>query len=367
MKHFKEQTETLAIKEIPAPEIVVIPLSQHIGTATEAQVSVGDEVKVGQLIGKADAFVTAPIHSSVSGKVTAIEPRPHPLGIKVPAIIIQNDGKYTKDASCKSYPSLDQLGPNEIVELVKNSGLVGMGGATFPTHVKLQPPKEKKVDTLILNAAECEPYLTADHRVLLEETEDVLLGLKVEAKALGVKDVYIGIEDNKMDAVKKLKEAGAETFVKIKVLKTQYPTGAEKVLVKKVINRKVPPLGIPLDVGCVVSNVGTVAQIAKTMKTGLPLIERIVTLAGVEIENPGNYRVRIGTRVADLIKIKVDYNKEGSKDYKLLMGGPMMGLAQSNTEVPIIKGSSGVLFIDAVIPEEENCIRCGRCIDKCPL
>ncbi|MFC1517133.1 electron transport complex subunit RsxC [Candidatus Margulisiibacteriota bacterium] len=367
MKHYKEQTVKLEIKDFPAPEIIVMPLVQHLGAPTEAKVKVGDEVKVGQVLGSADAFVTAPIHASVSGKVQAIEVRPHPSGIPVLSIVIQNDGKNEIDGAIKPYPELDSLSKEQIIDLVKSSGLVGMGGAAFPTHVKLQPPKEKKVDTLILNAAECEPYLTADHRVLLEETADVLLGLKAAAKALAVQNIYIGIENNKMDAVKKLKEAGAESFAKIVILKTKYPTGAEKVLVKKVIKRTVPPLGIPLDVGCVVSNVGTMAQLGKTIKTGLPLIERIVTLAGSEVDNPGNYRVKLGTRLQDLIKFKIDLYKEDAKDYKLLMGGPMMGLSQSTLEVPIMKGSSGVLLIDAVTPAEENCIRCGRCVDNCPL
>ena len=337
MRHFKSQTERSAIIEIPAPEQVIIPLLQHIGSPAEPKVQIGDIVKLGQVIGSADAFVTASVHASVSGKVLAIEPRIHPNGMLIRSVVIQNDGLDTLDESCKPYLALEQLGAHEIVDAVKKAGIVGMGGATFPTHVKLQPPKDKHVDTLILNAAECEPYLTADHRLLLENTGDVLLGLQAEAKALNVKQVFIGIEDNKLDAVKKLKEAGAEKFAKIKILKTKYPTGAEKVLVSKITGRKVPPLGLPLDVGCVVTNVGTVVQIAKTLRTGLPLIDRIVTIAG-DVENPGNYKVRLGTPLKVILKTKEDL-MSSSKQYKLLMGGPMMGIAQSSLDIPVLKGS----------------------------
>jgi electron transport complex protein RnfC len=369
MLHYKEQTEKLAIVDIPAPETIVIPLVQHTGAPAEPKVKVGDEVKVGQLLGSADAFVTAPVHSSVSGMVLAIEPRLHPSGEKVLSIVIQNDGRNTIDPMIKPHGDWDKLTPVQIVEIVKKAGIVGLGGAAFPTHVKLQPPKDKQVDTLILNAAECEPFLTADHRVLLEETADVLTGLQIEAKVLNVRKVYIGIEDNKKEVIKRLKEAGAEKFAKIVVLKTQYPTGAEKVLVKKITGRKVPPLGIPLDVGCVVTNVGTAAQIARTIRTGLPLIERVITVAG-EVANPGNYRVRIGTRICDIVKYKNDINPkdlQDPQDYKLLLGGPMMGLAQMTDEIPILKGSSGVVLLNVIAEDEENCVRCGRCVDTCPL
>ncbi|MFH1428624.1 MAG: electron transport complex subunit RsxC [Candidatus Margulisiibacteriota bacterium] len=377
MHYHKEQTKNMPIAPGPEPDQVVLPLSQHIGAVCEPLVEVGAEVKVGQKIAEAKAFISAPIHASVSGKVTAIIERPHPAGAAVKAIVIENDKQYTSDDSIKPYKPLDDLSPKEIVDIVKEAGLVGLGGATFPTYVKLLPPEGKKVDTVILNGAECEPFLSADHRVMLERTEDILYGAKAIAKALSVEKVYIAIEDNKPDAIRKMKETIDDPMFSVVTLKTKYPQGAEKVLVKAVLNRKVPSIGIPLDVGVVVCNVGTAAQIGSTLKTGMPLVERVVTIAGHKAEKPGNYLVKLGTPIKLLFpNIKQDLeaaNKNGQENdqkqppFKVVAGGPMMGVAQWTLDVPVIKGTSGVITLGAYFLEESACIRCGRCINACPF
>jgi electron transport complex protein RnfC len=372
MKHYKGQTEKLVITRIKDPEYVYIPMSQHIGAPAKTLVAKGDLVKVGQLIGSADAFVTANVHSSVSGQVEEIIKMKNAMGLQVETIKIKNDFQNTVDPTVSGKGDLDKLTPDNLRDIVREAGLVGMGGATFPTHVKFSPPEDKKVDTVILNAAECEPYLTADHRLLLEEAVDVLYGLKAIAKAVDAKEVCIGIEDNKLDAVETLKQAGAEDFCKIKILKTAYPTGAEKVLVKKVIGRKVPNKGIPLDVGVVVSNVGTAYQLAKTIKTGMPLIERVVTVSG-EFTNPGNYLVKIGTLLQDFAEMPqadsaaAEAENADAPSKKIIVGGPMMGFAVNDLNIPVTKGTSGVLYIPAQVRAETQCIRCGKCVDACPL
>ena len=365
-KHFKHFTEHKAIENIPAPAELIIPMVQHIGAPATPTVKVGDKVFVGTLIGDSDAFVSAKVHSSVSGEVIEITEILYPFAAKmVAAIKIKNDYNYTVAKEIKAYPDIADMEPNEIVEAVKNGGLVGMGGATFPTSVKLSPPPDKNIDTIILNAAECEPYLTSDHRVLLEETEHVLYGLQAVKKAVGADQIIIGIENNKMDGVEALKNSGAENISTIKVLPSKYPTGAEKILVKKTIKRRVPLKGIPLDVGVLVINVSTAAQISKTLKTGLPLIDRITTIAGDGFANPGNYRSRIGTLISEIAEPTVT-EAESSK-YSLVLGGPMMGYAVSTLELPIIKGISGVLLLKKKATEESPCIRCGNCITHCSL
>ena len=359
--HNKDQTAQSPIQVLPAPALVYILLSQHIGTPASALVSVGDKVTVGQCIGAADAFVTAKVHASVSGTVKAIETMPSATGALVQVVVIENDGLDTPYAVLKPYGELNSLSPEEIRSIVRESGLVGMGGAAFPTHVKYAPPKDKKVDTVILNAAECEPYLTCDHRLLLECTEDVLMGLRAVAKAVGATNVYIGIENNKPDAIVQLKACGAEAFAKIKVLPAVYPMGAEKVLVKAVTGRKVANKGIPLDVGVVVCNVATVAQLAKTMRTGMPLTERVLTVSG-HFANAGNYQVRVGTLYKDIVHLPVDMT-----DLTTISGGPMMGFAVPTLNMPVTKGTSGLLLLHKEAIAQSECIRCGNCIDACPL
>ncbi len=359
--HHKEQTVRLPITPALIPGYVYIPLTQHIGVPAMAKVVPSEQVFVGQCIGSADAFITAKVHASVSGTVESLLKMRNALGNMVPVVVIKNDGKYTPAPYLKPYQALEQLSIEELRGIIREGGLVGMGGATFPTHVKFSPPKDKAVDTIILNAAECEPYLTCDHRLLLENTQEVLFGLQAMAKAVQAKNIFIGIENNKLDAVQALKACGAESFARIKILPSQYPMGAEKVLVKKVTGRTVGNKAIPLDVGVVVCNVATAVQFAQTIQTGLPLIERVVTVSGA-FANPGNYRVRIGTLMSDLVKFPTDV-----QGLTPVAGGPMMGFALPSLEIPVTKGTSGILLLPKTAIPQVNCIRCGNCIKVCPL
>ncbi|SCY16315.1 electron transport complex subunit RsxC [Alkaliphilus peptidifermentans] len=364
---FKEPTAHLPIEKATEPKIVVIPLQQHIGAPCEAIVKVGDHVTVGQKIGEAKGFVSANVHSSVSGEVKGIEQKPAAGGGDVLSVIIESDGHNEVDPSIAPKGSIDNLSAAEIMEIIKEAGIVGMGGATFPTHVKLSPPPEKKIDTIILNGAECEPYLTADHRLMLESPEDVVYGLRAMMKAVGVDKAFIGIENNKPDALEVMKKAAAD-YANIEVvgLYTKYPQGAEKQLIWACTQREVPSGGLPMEVGVIVNNVGTAAQIAKTIKTGMPLIERITTVSGKGIKDPKNLLIKIGVPIKDVIEQCGGYNEEPSK---IIMGGPMMGLAQYNDEVTITKGSSGLLIFtdgEAKLPDEMPCIRCGKCVEICP-
>ena len=290
----KEYTEHMALKRFPEPEEVVIPLSMHAGAPANPVVQVGDTVKVGQKIGEAAAFISSPVHSSVSGMVTAIENRGHATRGECLSVVIKSDGKNTLHESVKPYKGLEELTPDEIVEIVKEAGIVGMGGAGFPTSVKLKPAKP--VDTILLNGCECEPLLTADHRVLLEFADDVIYGLKAILKAVGAEKGVIVIEDNKPDAIQLMTEKTADLEnIEVVTAKTKYPQGAEKMLIKRVTGRKVPSGGLPADVGCIVSNISTTKAIADAILTGMPLIERVVTVTGERVKNPGNFIVKIGT------------------------------------------------------------------------
>ncbi len=365
--HEKKYTEHNPTKRAENPGFVYIPLQQHIGAPCACLVKVGDYVKVGQKLGEPQGFVSAPVHSSVSGTVKGIKEMPSPMGAKTMCVVVENDFKDEKHESVKSRGTLESLKPEEIVEIIKESGIVGMGGATFPTHVKLSPPKEKKIDVVILNGAECEPYLTADHRLMLEQPGEVIYGLKALMKALGVKTGYIGIEDNKPDAIEIMqKAASGEEGIEIVPLKTKYPQGAEKQLIYACTKREVPSGGLPMDVGAVVNNVGTAAQIAVSIKTGMPLIERITTVTGSTIADPQNLIIKIGTLYSEIVNQCGGFKEEPGK---IISGGPMMGLAQSTLEQPVIKGTSGILCLnkqEASLPEPENCIRCGKCVEICP-
>ena len=360
----KEFSEHLKLERFPDPQTVVIPLSQHAGAPAEAIVKVNDTVKVGQKIGEASSFISGTIHSSVSGTVTAVEPRLHPTtGGEVLSIVIQSDGKNTLHESVQPSKGLDNLTPDEIIDIVREKGIVGMGGAGFPTSVKLKP--SKPVDTILLNGCECEPLLTADHRVLVEFADDVIFGLKVMLKTLGAEKGLIVIEDNKPDAIELMESKVAEcSNIEIVVAKTKYPQGAEKMLIKRVMGRQVPRGGLPADVGVAVSNISTVKAISDAIQTGMPLIDRVVTVTGERIKNPGNYIVKIGTNVKELI----DYcGGVTGDDATIKMGGPMMGFALADVNVPIIKGSNGIIAIDTDHTEAVACIKCGRCVDVCPM
>ena len=359
----KEPTEAKALVRFPEPKVAVFPLSMHLGAPATSCVSVGDYVKVGQKIGEASGFISAPIHSSISGTVIAIEDRPHATRGTCPSIVVENDFKGTLDASVKPNKPLDELTPAEIIDIVKNAGIVGMGGAGFPTYVKLNPGKP--IDAVLVNACECEPLLTADHRMLLEYADDIIFGLLAEMKTVAAPKGIIVIEENKPDAIALLREktAGIEGIEVLEVA-TQYPQGGEKMLIKRARGRSVPSGKLPADVGACVSNVSTVKAIADAIKTGMPLIERVTTVTGKYIPNPGNFIVKIGTSAADLVAACGGVSAE---DALIKAGGPMMGFPQATLDTPIMKGSNGIIAIDSDNAEPQECIKCGRCVDVCPM
>ncbi len=359
----KEPSEHLALVRFPEPKTVVIPLSMHLGAPANAIVAVGDTVKVGQKIGEAAGFISAPVHSSVSGTVVAIEERPHASRGKCLSIVIESDGKGEIHESVKPNKPLDELTPDEIIEIVKNAGIVGMGGAGFPTYVKLKPGKP--IDSVLLNGCECEPLLTADHRVLLEYADDIIFGLKAMIKTVGANKGIIVIEDNKPDAVELLTAKTADIDnIEVCVAKTKYPQGAEKMLIKRVTGKMVPSGGLPADVGCVVANISTTKAIADAIQTGMPLVERVTTITGPHIPNPGNFIVKIGTSAAELVAACGGIQGE---DVTVKAGGPMMGFVQETLDTPIMKGSNGIIAIDTDHSEPVECIKCGRCVDVCPM
>ena len=357
--HLKEEklTAQSPIRTAKPTKKVSILLSQHTGAICEPLIKIGDQVKVGQKIGDSSALISAPVHSPVSGKVLTIDLQLHPDGRMIKGIVIENDYQETIHESVKSYPDLNQLSPDEIKKAVREAGIVGLGGAAFPTHVKLS-----QVEIVILNGSECEPYLTVDHRLMLEEGEGITYGLKAILKATGATKGLVGIEDNKPDAVKAMEKTGLEVVP----LKVKYPEGSEKQLIKSITGREVPPGGLPMDVGVVVSNVGTAAQIARTLKTGMPLIERVVTVTGRAIKTPANLKVKLGTSFADLIEECGLIAEVG----KVIMGGPMMGLAQFSLEVPVIKATTGIVVYpgeEVEIVKPTPCIKCGKCVEVCPV
>ncbi|MDR3589336.1 MAG: electron transport complex subunit RsxC [Negativicutes bacterium] len=363
----KRFTAAKPIEVAPVPQKVVIPTRQHIGAPTAPVVKVGDLVKKGQVIAEAQAFVSSPVHASVSGKVVEIADYPHPVFGSCSSVVIESDGLDEWVEGLPLSRDWQSMEAAALKDIIRQSGLVGMGGATFPTHVKMAPPAEKPIDAFILNGAECEPYLTADHRVMLESADRVITGMKIAMKVLGVKKGYIGIEENKPDAIAVMEKAAAGQDIEVVPLKTKYPQGAEKTLIKVVVGREVPSGGLPMDVGVVVQNVGTVVAIADAVEKGLPLIERVTTVTGGAITEPKNLLLRIGTTFAQAIELCGGFKAE---PVKVIMGGPMMGMAQARLDVPIIKGTSGILVLsaeDISHGAERPCIRCGRCVDACPM
>ncbi len=366
---YKELAEKKAIEVLPLPDYIIIPVQQHLGAPAEPTVNVGDEVKTGDKICEAKGFVSVPSHASISGKVTAIEKRPHPVGGEVLSINIENDGKDELSPSIAPIPNYMAQDVEEMKKKIKEAGLAGMGGAAFPTHVKLSPPADKPIDTFILNGAECEPFLTADHRLMLERPNEILEGLRIIMKILGCKTGYIGIEKNKLDAIALMQKLVSESGDKLTVvpLNVKYPQGAEKQLIKAITNRKVPAGGLPMDVGCLVHNVGTAKAIYDAVSSNKPLYERVVTVTGKGIKEPKNLLVRIGTLFQNLI----DFCGGLTEDtFKIVNGGPMMGIAQYTMEVPVTKGTSGVVLFtkrESEITEPRPCIRCARCVDSCPM
>ena len=363
----KSYTASKQVEAAPLPSKVIIPTRQHIGAPATPVIKVGDLVKKGQVIAEAQAFVSAPVHASLSGKVTEIAEYPHPVFGASTAIVIESDGQ---DEWLEGLPlALDwqTMSQNELKEAVRQGGIVGMGGATFPTHVKMAPPPDKALDLFILNGAECEPFLTADHRVMLEQAADVITGIQIAMKILGVTKGAIGIEENKPDAIAVMEKAARGTGIEVVALKTKYPQGAEKTLIKVIADREVPSGGLPMDVGVVVQNVGTVVAIANAVQKGIPLIERVTTVTGGAIAEPKNLLLRVGATFAQAVELCGGFTTQPAK---VIMGGPMMGLAQRTLDTPIIKGTSGILALsasDVNVGPEQPCIRCGSCVEACPM
>ena len=363
----EELSNKAAIKDAPLLDKYIVALQQHIGAPAKLLVKKGDEVKKGQLLAEAGGFVSAPIHSPTSGKVTAIKMNPGPMGTDINSVEITSDGNDEWGSDLKPIENWQDADPAELKQRVADAGIVGMGGAAFPAFVKLSPPPDKKIDTLVLNGAECEPYLTADNRLMLEATEKVVEGAAILAKILGVSRVFIGVEDNKPEAIKTLKEIGEKYNVKTQALRVRYPQGAEKQLIYALTGRKVPNGGLPMEAGCVVQNVGTAAAICEAVKEGKPLIERITTITGEVVTNPGNWRLRVGTPVFKALELAGGV-KEAPQ--KVIMGGPMMGFTQTTLDITIMKNSSGILLLpkDHVVQyKNQACIKCGKCVDVCPM
>ena len=355
----------------PIPKTVSILLGQHIGKPASPVVSRGDEVKVGTLIAQADGFVSANIHSSVSGKVKKIETILDASGYQKPCITIQCDGEDTWEETIDRSPEIIRdikLSGEEIIQRIAECGIVGMGGATFPTNVKLMPPKDATPECVIINGAECEPYLTADHRTLLERGEEVLIGLQILMTSVGVSKGYVAIENNKRDAIEKLTEiASSMPGIEIVPMKVKYPQGGEKQLIDTVLNRRVASGKLPVTEGAIVQNVGTALAVYEAVQKHKPLVERVVTVTGKAVKNPCNLLVRIGTPLSELIETAGGMPRSTAK---LVSGGPMMGKAVYSDEIPVAKGTSGVLMLleeDTKRRPMRNCIRCAKCVGACPM
>jgi len=366
-----KNTERCRIEELPQPKVVSIPLSQHIGAPCEPLVKVGDTVTVGQKIGDAGSGLTCPVHSSVSGVVKAIERRALTTGVVTQCIVIENDMQNTPCPHIKPFDKpLNEAAAEEIISVIREAGISGMGGAAFPTHAKVSSAIGK-ADTVIVNCAECEPFITANHRLLLENPSSVVNGTKVLMKALGVRTAYIAVEDNKMDAVEKLESLCADSsMISVRVVKTKYPQGDERQLVYALTDVEIPKGKLPSDVGCVIFNAETTAAVFRAFATGMPLVKRIVTVDGDCVRKPKNLRVPIGTPVSDLIEYCGGLSKTPEK---LISGGPMMGQAQWDFDLPVVKSTSAVLLLSdrfhngKTAGVDATCIRCGKCIRNCPM
>jgi len=363
----KEPTRGLPIEAFPAPEVAEVLMVQHIGAPARPVVKRKEEVKKGQLIGEAQGFISANVHAPVSGKVVAVEPRVHNVtGRKVAAVIIQNDGQEAWAEGLNEPQDVAAMDPKQMVDLVQEAGVVGLGGAAFPTHVKLSPPPNMAISDVLINGAECEPFVTCDHRLMLERTGDIVEALRLIMRIVNAPNGHIGIEENKPDAIEALRSAlEDDSEIAVHVLKCRYPQGAEQQLIKAVTGREVPAGGgLPHEVGCLVQNVGTALAIRDAVLFRRPLIERAITVSGEGAQRPANLTVRIGTSVTDILA------RQGVRKgvTMVIMGGPMMGIAQPSPDVPILKGNNAVLLAKMTPqPPQRACIRCGRCVEHCPL
>lgn len=363
----KEYTEHKQIKKAKLPEKVCIPVIQHFGKPCDKiLVKPGDLVKTGQMIATSEGGLFSPVHTSISGKVSLIADCPHPLLGKTKSITIESDGKDEKAHSgFRTKEEVEALSAQQIRDIIFNAGVVGLGGAGFPTHIKLNP--SQPVNTFILNGVECEPYLNVDFRLMVERADQIIAGTKIITKVLEIEKVIIAIEDNKREAIAKFKQADLPSSWQMKILKTKYPQGGEKQVIKSCLNKEVPQGKLPFDVGIVVNNVGTVFAIYEAVYKNKPLYEKVVTVVGKNLENSANLEVRLGTSMKDLIDQCGPLKQEPAK---VVMGGPMMGIAQYDLNAPVIKGTSGILLLDkseVTEVEEEFCLRCGECVAECPM
>jgi electron transport complex protein RnfC len=362
----------ISIKKLAPPKEVAILLNQHLGAPATAAVQKGDEVKVGTLIGRGESFISANIHSSVSGTVKKIDKVTNISGYKVTAVIIKVEDDIWEESIDNNSDFVEKIQINDskdIINRIKDCGVVGLGGAAFPSHVKYMIPEGKKADTLVINGVECEPYLTSDHRLMLEKSDEILKGIEIMMKAGKVSYAVIGIEANKPDAIEVLTEK-AKIYPGIEVypLKVQYPQGAEKQLIKAVLNREIPSGGLPIDVGVIINNIGTAFAIYEAVQKNKPLIERVVTLTGKELINTGNFLVRLGTPYSDLLKALDE--ELPTNTGKIISGGPMMGKTVMSMDIPVTKGTSGIVLLDqkdSRRSKTRNCLRCGKCITVCPM
>ncbi|MDP2087844.1 MAG: electron transport complex subunit RsxC [Flavobacteriaceae bacterium] len=363
-------TAEKSIQKMAIPKVVYVPIAQNIGIPSEIIVAVKDTVEIGQLIAKSGGFVSSNIHSPVAGIVTKLDKIVDTSGYKKQCIVIRTDEKNLSNFEKIIYPLKTniELSSTEILQRIADFGIVGLGGATFPSHVKLHINPDKKIEYLIINGVECEPYLTADHRLMLEKSAEIIVGIKILMSALQLKKAIIGIENNKKDAIALFKNLTQnESKIQVASLKVKYPQGSEKQLISALLKREVPKNGLPPDIGVIVHNVGTIFAIYEAVQHNKPLTERVVTVTGKNLKNPANFWVKIGTPISDLIK-EVGGLPEGTR--KIINGGPMMGKAIKNTDVPITKGTSGILVIaeeEASRKKTENCIRCGECVFVCPM
>ncbi len=364
----KHLTEKLPVRRMPFPEEIILPLRQHAGKPATLLVKVGDRVERGDKIAEADGFVSVPIHASATGTVKDIRLCPHPDGSMAESVVIAVDRFSPQVPRPRIVPNWAGLSPKQVVEEVQKGGVVGLGGAAFPTHVKLLPPDDFPVHTLIINGAECEPYLTTDHRTMVEYAERVQFGIRIMMKALGVERAVIGIEKNKPDAIARLTETLPEDLdVSVLPLTVKYPQGAEKMLIKVVTGREVPSGKLPMNVGVVVQNVGSIACIGEIFETGYPLIERVVTVTGPGVRRPSNLLVPVGTKLRDVLEFCDGLTEDA---VQIVFGGPMMGAAQPDLDTPLIKGTTGVVVLtnkEARSVERYPCIHCGRCLESCPV
>lgn len=366
---YKNLTCGTPSKTLALPDEVFIPLQQHIGAPCEALVEKGDMVKTGQKIADTKAFVSSPIHASITGKVMGVTSFPHPLGAKVPMIHIKREGDNDDWERLETPEKWESSSQAELQKLIREAGIVGLGGAAFPTHVKMAPPPDKSVDTFILNGCECEPFLTCDHRSMLEDTDRILTGMAIMMKTLAIKNGIVGIETNKADAVAVMEarvKALGYNFI-VQPLKVKYPQGAEKMLIDAALGRKVPAGGLPMDVGVVVNNVATALAVYEAVIDGKPLIERMLTVTGNAISEPGNIIARLGSSFQSCVDACGGLKSETAQ---VFMGGPMMGLAQYDLSVPTLKATSGIVCMqntDIQRTRHYPCIQCGSCVSVCPM